>query len=97
MKVPFEIYSFVYKKETEKVEKRQDLRRGNRRLWQLRKVPVVPVVIDALGSATEDFESRTEKLRIPGDAETTRDCLVGNSKDPKESVRDVKERFPVNP
>ena len=41
----------VHEKEREKVEKFQDLQREIGRLWQLRKVHVVPVVVGALGSA----------------------------------------------
>ena len=37
-----------HEKEREKVEKYQDLRRKIGRLWQLRKVYVVPVIIGAL-------------------------------------------------
>ena len=46
----------VHEKEREKVEKYQDLRREIGRLWQLRKVHVVPVVVGALGSVTKEFD-----------------------------------------
>ncbi len=57
----------VHEKEREKVEKYQDLRREIGRLWQLRKVQVVPVVVGALGSVTKEFDRWIEKLGIPGD------------------------------
>ena len=57
----------LHEKELEKIEKYQELRREMSRLWQLKKVQVVPVVIGALGSVTKDFDKWMEKLGIPGD------------------------------
>ena len=57
----------VHEKEREKVEKYQDLRRETGRLWQLRKVHVVPVVVGALGSVTKEFDRWMEKLGVPVD------------------------------
>ena len=57
----------VHEKEREKVEKYQDLRREIGRLWQLRKVQVVPVVVGALGSVTKEFDRWIEKLGVPVD------------------------------
>ena len=57
----------VHEKEREKVEKCQDLRREIGRLWQLRKVQVVPVVVGALGSVTKEFDRWIEKLGVPVD------------------------------
>ena len=55
----------VGEKEREKVEKYQDLKREIGRLWKLKLVEVVPVVIGALGSVTKGFDRCIEKLRIP--------------------------------
>ena len=55
----------VHEKEREKVEKYQELRRENGRLWQLKNVKVVPVVIGTLGSVTKDFDNWMEKLEVP--------------------------------
>ena len=57
----------VHEKEREKVEEYQDLRREIGRLWQLRKVQVVPVVVGALGSVTKEFDRWIEKLGVPVD------------------------------
>ena len=57
----------VHEKELEKIEKYQELRREMSRLWQLKKVQLVPVVIGALGSVTKDSDKWMEKLGIPGD------------------------------
>ena len=46
----------VEEKEKEKVEKYQDLKREIRRLWKLRNVKIVPVVIGALGSVSTEFD-----------------------------------------
>ena len=46
----------VRSEEREKVEKYQDLKREIGRLWKLKMVEVVPVVIGALGSVTEGFD-----------------------------------------
>ena len=54
----------VGEKEREKVEKYQDLKREIERLWRLRMVEVVPVMIEALGRVTKEFDGRIEKLRI---------------------------------
>ena len=46
----------VNEKEKEKVEKYQDLKREIRRLWKLRNVEIVSVVIGALGSVSTEFD-----------------------------------------
>ena len=43
------------------------MRREISRLWQLKKVKVVTVMIGAFGSVTKDFVKWMEKLGIPGD------------------------------
>ena len=54
----------VEEKEQEKVEKYQDLKREIGRMWEIRKVQVVPVVIGALGSVSKGFDKWIEKLDI---------------------------------
>ena len=46
----------VEEEEKEKAEKYQDLKREIRRLWKLRNVEIVPVVIGALGSVSTEFD-----------------------------------------
>ena len=46
----------VGEKEREKMGKYQDLKRKIRRLWKLKMVEVIPVVIGALGSVTKEFD-----------------------------------------
>ena len=47
------------------MEKYQDLKREVGRLWKLKMVEVVSVVIGALGSATKGFDRWIGKLGIP--------------------------------
>ena len=71
----------VHEKEREKVEKYQDLQREFGRLWQLRKVQVVPVVVCALGSVTKEFDKWIEKLGVPGDVATLqKTALLGTAR-----------------
>ena len=51
-------------KEREKVEKYQDLKTEIGRLWRLKMVEVVPLVIGALGSVTKEFDGWIKKLQI---------------------------------
>ena len=54
----------VEEKDKEKVEKYQDLKKEIRRLWKLRNVEIVPVVIEALGSVSAEFYRWMGKLGI---------------------------------
>ena len=75
------------------MEKYQDLKREIGRLWKLKMVEVVPVVIGALGSVTKGFDRWIEKLEIPLNVGVMqKNCLVGNCKDIEESVGNVKNR-----
>ena len=51
-------------KETEKIEKYQDIKREIQMLWSLRKVPVVPDIVGALGSVTHNFKKFMEQIGI---------------------------------
>ena len=54
----------IKQKEQEKIEKYQDLKREIARLWCLRKVTVIPVVVGALGCVTKEAEQYTERMGI---------------------------------
>ena len=82
----------VMEKEKEKVEKYQDLRREIARLWKLKRIEVVPVVIGALGSVTKEFNKWIGKIGIVYNVGTMQDCFVGNCEDIEESVGNVKTR-----
>ena len=51
-------------KETEKINKYQDLAIEVQRLWELRKVKVVPIVIGALGAVPVAFRKHLKSLNI---------------------------------
>ena len=57
-------YVRVGGKEREKVENYQDLKREIERLWKLKIIEAVPVVIGALGSVTKEFYRWIKKLKI---------------------------------
>ena len=61
--------SRVAEKEREKVEKYQDLKREITRIWFMRKVDVIPVVVGALGKITKNLDKWIEKSGIKTKAE----------------------------
>ena len=54
----------VFDKEREKIEKYTLLKGEIARLWQMKKVVVIPIVVGALGAITTKFEQYIESLRI---------------------------------
>ena len=61
--------SRVAEKEREKVEKYLDLKREIARIWFMKKVRVIPVVVGALGTIAKNLDKRIEKIRIKIKAE----------------------------
>ena len=54
----------VGEKKRKRMENYQDLKRETGRLWKLKMVEVIPVVIGALGSVKKEFDGWIEKLGI---------------------------------
>ena len=54
----------THEKEIEKIEKYQNLKRELKRLWSLKKVEVVPVVVGALGCISKGFSGWVDTLGI---------------------------------
>ena len=54
-----------YRRLEEKLEKYQDSKRDIGRIWGMRKVQVVLVMIGALGNVAYEFDKWIEKLDIP--------------------------------
>ena len=52
----------IREKEIEKIEKYQNLKRELERLWSLKKVEVVPVVVGALGCISRGFSGWMDTL-----------------------------------
>ena len=51
------------------------------KIWKLRKVEVIPVVIGALGTVTKHFEKWTEKLDLDLTIEALqKPCLLGTTR-----------------
>jgi len=46
----------IGEKKNEKVEKYQDLKREIARVWNIRAVQVVPIVVGSLGSVTKNLD-----------------------------------------
>ena len=54
----------VYEKDVEKIEKYQDLKREIGRLWGIRHLEVVPVVVGALGVVSNRLDAWYEKVGV---------------------------------
>ena len=63
-------------KEKEKIRKYQDLKREIQRLWNLRKIDVIPAVLGALGSVTKNFEKYVDKIGIKTDLHTVQKTIL---------------------
>ena len=71
----------VKEKEREKIEKYQDLKREIGRLWECRKVTVIPVVIGALGTIGKNFKSWTKMIEMDNYLDLMQKaCLLGTAK-----------------
>ena len=54
----------MYEQEGEKIENYQDLKREIERLWGIRHLEIVPVVVDALGGVSNRLDEWLEKLGV---------------------------------
>ena len=71
----------IHEKENEKVEKYQDLKREIKRLWSLRTVKVVPVVVGALACVSKIFNRWMEMLGLEVDVGTVqKTALLGTAR-----------------
>ena len=52
----------VIEKEREKIDRYQDLKWEVKRIWKIKKVEVIPIVIGALGTVTKEFERWLNKV-----------------------------------
>ena len=55
---------YAHGKEAEKIENYQDLKREIGRLWGIRHLEVVPVVVGALGVVNKRLDARPEKRGV---------------------------------
>ena len=54
----------IGEKDNEKVEKYQDLKREIARMWNMRTVQAVPIVVGSLGSVTKNLDKWLGKLNV---------------------------------
>ena len=67
----------VKDKMKEKIENYQDLKRELKRIWKLRRVTVVPVIIGALGTVSKDIEKWLAEIGVTYRLESLqRACLL---------------------
>ena len=82
---PFDIR--VKDKEKEKIENYQDLKWEVKRIWKLRKVTVVPIIIGSLGTRTRKVVGR-DWCHIPFRI-ITESVFTGYSQNPSHKVLDT--------
>ena len=71
----------IERKEKEKIEVYQDLKREIKRLWNVREVKIVPIIIGALGTIGKNFENWLKKIEIECNMELLQKaCLLGTAK-----------------
>ena len=71
----------IIDKEKENIEKYQNLEREILRLWNLKKIDVIPVVLGALGSVIKNFEKYVDKIEIKVDLHTApKNTLLGTAR-----------------
>ena len=56
--------SRVGEKELEKMEKYDDLKREIKRMWTMRKIEIIPIVVGALGAVSRNLNNWIEKLDV---------------------------------
>ena len=54
----------VSKKEREKIERYQELKREIKRMWNIRSIKVIPVVVRTAGSTSKKLKSCREELEV---------------------------------
>ena len=65
----------------EKIERYQDLKREVKKLWKLKKVNVIPIIIGALGTIGKNLEKWTKKLDMEQKKHLMQKaCLLGSAK-----------------
>ena len=78
----------VKDKENEKIENCKDLKRELKRIWKLRKVAVVPIIIGALGTVSNDIKKwlteigvtcRLESFESPRKVNPNRGLYIGRT------------------
>ena len=78
----------IIDKEKENIEKYQNLEREILRLWNLKKIDVIPVVLGTLGSVIKNFEKYVDKIEIKVDLHAAqKKHIIRDSKNIEKSAR----------
>ena len=78
---PFCPFNIRIEKTEEKCTNYSDLKYEIARIWKMKKVDVIPVVIGALGTVTKNFDKWLEKLELDLTVEMLqRPCLLGTAR-----------------
>ena len=68
-------------KEREKIDKYRPLRDEIARLWSMRKVEIIPIVVGALGAVSKQFEAYVEAIGIKMNVEhAQKTTLLGSAR-----------------
>ena len=68
-------------KEREKTDKHRPLRDEIARLWSMRKVEIIPVVVGELGAVSKQFEAYVEAIGIKMNVENAqKTALLGSAR-----------------
>ena len=74
----------IQEKEKEKVEKYQDLKREIKRIWQCKRVTIIPIIIGTLGTVNTNFKLWLKKLELKLSFRTMQKaCLLGSARIPR--------------
>ena len=72
--------SRIEKKEKDKIEKYQDLRRELQKIWKV-KVKIIPLVVGSLGAIPKQFGNRLKQIGITaGTAQVQKTVLLGTAR-----------------
>ena len=68
-------------KDKEKIEVCQDLKRGTKRMWNVKEVKIEPIIIGALGTIGKSLDRWLKKIEIEYSIELLQKaCLLGTAK-----------------
>ena len=87
------LYTMVKEKEQEKLENYNDLRYEIGRIWECKRVKVIPIVTGALGTKSKDFEEYQEQLHCAVNFSALQKILfASNVQNPEEGAGYLRSR-----
>ena len=83
----------VLEKEQEKIDHYQDLKIEVQKVWSCRRVSVIPIIIEVLGTVSKNLKTWDDKIGLYGNTFfTSKGLLVGYSKDSEQSTGHLRLR-----